>query len=210
MYTKKDYLYIKDNNVIGWVEKWGALLDRFTVNEGELVEDSNARIFKLGFTVDEVEKAIGFSGLTSREIEWRESHPKRYQMVDGEWREIKGWKETEADEAKLYALNDALAAVDKEVITAQSQTFEYDGHNYYIDKKIIVGIASALPLLPDDYIQEWKTADKLDGINNVYVVLDKKGIAGVAMACLSAFTDRWALGDSRKKALKAAYFAEVG
>jgi hypothetical protein len=63
-------------------------------------------------------------------------------------------------------------------------------------------VFSASSLLPDTWSMSWKTADKPDGINNVYVTLDKAGIAGLAMAALERKSGVWAAGDELKKAVK--------
>lgn len=204
--TRHDYEYIRDNNVDGWQNQWRQLLEgRFAVINGDLVEDSNAPLFRIGFTVAEVEKEIGITGHTIREIEWFEAHPGRYQLTDGAWSEIEGWRSAEAAQAKLDALNAALDEVDQRVRYDQSLPFEYAGNHYYMDRENIIGIAAALPILPPNYTQRWKTADKPDGINNTYVVLDKAGLAGLAVACLEAFAARWAAGDAEKRALKDGY-----
>jgi len=209
--TRHDYEYVRENDITGWREQWRQLLEgRFAVLGGDLVEDVNAPIFRLGFTVAEVSGAIGFAGCTQREFEWFESHPGRYQLTNDAWTEVDGWREVEAAQAKLDALNAALEEIDQRVEHEQSLPFEYAGNNYYMDRENIIGIAAALPILPAGYTQQWKTADKPDGINNTYVTLDKAGLSGLAAACLGAFTSRWANGDAEKRALKAKYLAEVG
>ena len=93
--TRDDYEYVRSNAIPGWVERWRLLLDgRFVVDGDNLVEDLNAPIYRLGFTVDEVSQAIGFDGLTSTEVNWRVSQPDRFLLTDGEWSEISGWAET--------------------------------------------------------------------------------------------------------------------
>lgn len=94
--TKYDYLYIRDNNVPGWRQKWENLLNRFVVGNNELVEDKNAEIFRLGFTVAEVEKMVGHSGYTQQELEWYSSQPDRYDLIDGKYVDIDGWREEHA------------------------------------------------------------------------------------------------------------------
>jgi hypothetical protein len=92
MNTKFDYEYIKDNNQNGWQSQWHNLLEgRFVVNNNELVEDSNAHIFRLGFTVAEVADAIGFTGYTQRELEWYQGQPDRYALEKGLYVEDADW-----------------------------------------------------------------------------------------------------------------------
>lgn len=109
--TKFDYEYVKYNNIRGWEDKWRMLLEgRFVVDGNDLVEDHNALLFRLGFTVDEIKSAINFSGLTNREIEWRKSQPDRFELSNGEWREIEGWLEArtalQLAEAKVKKLSE--------------------------------------------------------------------------------------------------------
>lgn len=113
-------------------------------------------------------------------------------------------------ELKDEAFLSALSAIDLEVQEKQSLPFEFNGHNYYPDTEFIQGVFSALSILPSDYQEIWKTADKeADGITNVYVTLDKTGIAGLAAAYLSFRKGIWADGEEKKKLLKAQYLQEV-
>lgn len=204
--TRHDYEYIRDHNIAGWQDQWRQLLEgRFSVIDGDLSEDANAPLFRLGFTVADIEAEIGITGYTIREAEWFDAHPSRYQFIDGVWSEIDGWRSAEAAQEKLDALNAALEEVDHRVKYEQSLPFEYAGNHYYMDRENIIGIAAALPILPVNYTQQWKTADKPDGINNIYVDLDKSALSGLATACLEAFTARWAVGDAEKRAIKAEY-----
>ena len=86
--NKFDYEYIRSNNIDGWRTKWLSLLNRFAIENDELVEDPNAEIFRLGFSVSEVEEAIGHSGYTEREIQWYTSQPDRYELLDGQYVEV--------------------------------------------------------------------------------------------------------------------------
>lgn len=102
--TKFDYDYLKDNSSEEFKQEAVKLLEgRFAVINGELGEDANAPLFRLGLTVEQVQNDSGISGLTAREIEWMESQPDRYQLVDGEWAEIEGWEDARAlaEAAKL-------------------------------------------------------------------------------------------------------------
>jgi len=83
--TRFDYEYARENNLPGWEDAWLALLERWTVVANELVEDQNAPIFRLGFTVAEVAEAVGFSGYTPRQLEWYQGQPDRYQLDNGQY-----------------------------------------------------------------------------------------------------------------------------
>lgn len=115
-----------------------------------------------------------------------------------------------SQELKDEAFLSALSAIDQEVLEKQSLPFEFNGHNYYPDTEFIQGVFSALSILPDNYTETWKTADKAaNGIDNIYVTLDKTGIAGLAVAYFSLRKGIWAEGEEKKKLLKAQYLQEV-
>jgi len=106
--TRFDYEYIRDTDSSGWREEWLNLLDgRWIVLDNELVEDASAKIFKLGFSVDEVAGEIGHSGYTPRQIEWFQSQPDRYTLVGDAYVQVAGW-------AEAKALADAAEAAEKE------------------------------------------------------------------------------------------------
>lgn len=118
------------------------------------------------------------------------------------------WKTQQ--ELKDENLFNGLQAIDKEVLEKQALPFEFNGHNYYPDTEFIQGIFSALSILPANYTEVWKTADKAaNGVDNIYVTLDKAGIAGLAVAYLSFRKKIWAEGEEKKKLLKAQYLQEV-
>jgi len=90
--TKFDYEYLRNNKLPGWQAAWNNLLEgRFAVIDGKLEEDNNAPIFRLGFTVAEVEEAIGHSGYTQRELEWYQGQPDRYALEKGLYVEDADW-----------------------------------------------------------------------------------------------------------------------
>lgn len=205
--TRADYDNIRSAQIEGWQGLWRQLLEgRFAVLDGDLAEDPRAPIFTHGYTVAEVKAAIGFTGYTIREVEWFAANQDRYRLKDGVWEEIEGWKERAHAAALLSALDDKLAEVDAVVAAKQGGTFTYAHHQYYMDRDYISDQIAALPFLPDGYTREWKTADKL-GVDNVYVVLDKAGLAAMAMACFAQFNANWAAGDEIKKHLKSLYAA---
>lgn len=86
--TRFDYEYARQNNLPGWKDAWLGLLERWTVEDNDLVEDQNAPIFRLGFTVLEVTEAIQFAGYTPRQLEWYTSQPDRYELLDGQYVEV--------------------------------------------------------------------------------------------------------------------------
>ena len=128
--TKYDYEYIKDNSLNGWQQHWLNLLDgRWIVQDNELVEDPNAQIFRLGFTVSEVEAAVDRGGYTPKQIEWYTSQPDRYNLVDGVYVQIAGWQEVY--QAKVQAEEQAAIVEEmKQVIQSHlddtALTREYD------------------------------------------------------------------------------------
>jgi hypothetical protein len=108
--TRFDYEYIRDNNATGWQEKWGALLSgRFVVQGNVLIEDSNAEIFRLGFSVAEVEAAVSHSGYTERELQWYTSQPDRYELIDGQYVEAADYpaKRLAAEKSAVQQANKA-------------------------------------------------------------------------------------------------------
>ena len=210
MNTRFDYEYIREHNQAGWQDEWRLLLEgRFCIENNELVEDVNAPIFRLGFTVAEVVKAIAFNGYTNRELDWYTSQPDRYKLTRGKYVEVEGWKETHEQAQRLEALKSKLAEVDAALAALQAGTFAHDGHNYYIDPVIITGQTVGVSLLPaDSYTRVWKTADKAaDGVSNIYVTLDKAGILAMAAACMAAWGDNWDRADAVKKEIKAIHNA---
>jgi len=205
--TKADFELIRSEGIPGWETMWRQLLEgRHAVIDGDLVEDPHCRLFALGFTVGEVEAAIGFSGYTTRQVDWYSSHLDRYQLVDEVWQEIEGWRERANAATLLAALEEKLAEVDAAVAAKQGGTFTYASHQYYMDRDYISDQIAALPYLPAGYTRAWKTADKI-GVDNVYVVLDKSDLAAMAMACFAQFNANWSTGDEVKKHLKSLYVA---
>lgn len=209
MNTRFDYEYIREHNQAGWQDEWKLLLEgRFFVENNELIEDVNAPIFRLGFTVAEVEDAVGFTGLTDREIEWYTSQPDRYTLVKGKYVEVEGWKAAYEQAQRMAVLESKLSEVDAALAALQNGTFEYNGHRYYLDPLTITGQTVGVSLLPDGYTCTWKTADKdADGVSNIYVTLDKAGILAMAAACMAAYRANWDRTDAVKKEIKALYNA---
>ena len=132
--TKADYDFIKYQQIEGWQTKWRQLIEgRFIVDGDDLVEDSNAPIFRLGFTVEEVSETIGFSGLTTREIEWRESQPDRWALVDGEWAEVDGWLEARTADRIAAAVATKNSEIEAESRMRQLLDVDWNGHRWCAD-----------------------------------------------------------------------------
>ena len=160
--TKADYTFIKANNVTGWQDKWRDMLEgRFLTIGDELVEDTNATIFRLGFSVDEVESAINFNGLTDREVAWRESQPDRYQLVNGEWSEIDGYLAVRiASRLSTAKANKILDIQEKKKELRDAGIF-IDGVLYDTDQSAQVMYTQFLLALTTDptyKIEEWKAS----------------------------------------------------
>lgn len=106
--TKFDYEYLRDNKLPGWQAAWNNLLEgRFIVDNNELIEDANAPIFRLGFTVSEVEEAVGHSGYTEREDAWYRDQPARYILQNGKYTQAADWptKQLAAAKAEVQTAN---------------------------------------------------------------------------------------------------------
>lgn len=132
--TKSDYIFVKNENIDGWETLWAQLLEgRFVIDGDDLVEDLNAPIFRLGFTVDEVVLAIGFVGLTAREIEWRESQPDRWQLVDGKWSEIEGWLDARRSAKMADTVALKIVEIEAESRRRQMADLSWNGHTWYAD-----------------------------------------------------------------------------
>ena len=138
---------------------------------------------------------------------WFNMTPGRY-FWDGELKERPEWAAEVSLETRKKKLEADLLAIDKEVQEADKQPFDYAGDKYYPDTEFIQGIFSVLPLLPSNYTEEWKTAEKdTDGVKNKKVTLNKTGIQGLALAYLQFKKDNWKAGELKKDALKEAFLA---
>jgi len=112
------------------------------------------------------------------------------------------------DTSNVVNLEENLKAIDSEVEEADKQPFSFNGNLYYPDTEFIQGIFSVLPLLPSNFTEEWKTAEKdTDGVKNKKVTLNKTGIQGLALAYLQFKKDNWKAGELKKEALKEAFLA---
>lgn len=184
--TRADYEFIRVENIPGWQSKWNELLEgRFVINADSLVEDTNAKIFKLGFTVDEIVGATGLTGLTKRETEWRESQPDRWQMVAGEWEEIEGWAATKAATKVAKAVEVKNTEIENESRRRQLADISWNGHIWYADSwatktiesccsvALALGMADTDPIRVPPPLQPgyWMTAEVDESGNRVLVQL---------------------------------------
>lgn len=170
-----DYEFIRDNNETGWQIQWRNLLEgRFIVQDNELIEDPNAQIFNIGFTVDEVSNAIAFSGYTNRESEWFESQPDRYVKADGIWSEIDGW--LAARQEKLYVENETKRVA---LLWQAAHNYEYTQISGSAVGLITIGLLKQKPKCTA--VQEWITS-----IWNLYYERKENGSSDVDFSCCGA------------------------
>lgn len=200
--TRYDYEFVKDNNISGWQAEWLRLIEgRFICNK-RITEDANAEIYRLGFTVAEVQAALGITGPTQIEINFQKYCPDWYDFIDGKLTEKEGYKKNIDSEELKEALDKKLSEIDAARESELRVPFLHDGHTFYFDVDYIQGVFSVLPLLPIDWTIEWKTADKPDGLNNTYIILDKAAVSGLASATFMRKSKIWAKYDAKKKAVK--------
>lgn len=178
--TRYDYEYIRTEQTEGWQDQWKLLLEgRFIVSGDTLIEDQNAPIFRLGYTIEEVEAAIGFSGMTVRETEWRESQPDRFQLVDGEWSEIDGCLEarTQANIAELKAQK--MLEIQREKCGIRDAGVVVDGILFDTDAAAQGMYTQTLMMMqmnPGFVVEGWKASP------GVYVNMDQTMLMSVLMA----------------------------
>ena len=149
MNTRFDYDHIRATNAPGWEDQWRRLLEgRFIVEACQLKEGQNSKLTRLGFTVKEVEDAIGHTGYTQREIDWYQSQPDRYTLVDDKFVETPGW--LDAKLAADAALAEAEAAFEQrvlEIVAAQDSAglkqYTLAQAKTYIDNKMATGTTVA-------------------------------------------------------------------
>jgi len=160
--TRTDYELVKSGNMAGWKEAWSNLLEgRFVQHGDELVEDATAPIFRLGFSVAEVEEALGFDGATHREIEWRSSQPDRWTCASGNWEEIKGWPEarakarlTEAKKTKSEEIQNHKRSIRDAGVLVSGVLFDTDGAAQTMYTQFMVGCM----LDPTYTVPSWKAS----------------------------------------------------
>ncbi len=184
--TRADYDFIRAEKIDGWDARWRQLLEgRFVINGDKLAEDAQAPIFTLGFTVAEVETAIGFTGITDREVEWRESQPDRWQLVGGEWVEIEGWAAARAAAQMAAAVATKITEIEAESRRRQAEDLIWNGHSWYADSwatktiESCCAVATALGMADTDPIRVpaplqpgyWMTSEVDESGNRVLVYL---------------------------------------
>jgi hypothetical protein len=199
--TRADYDNIRAAQIGGWQGLWRQLLDgRFAVLDGDLVEDPRAPLFILGFSVAEVEAAIGVTGYTIRELEWFEAHPDRYQLTDGVWSEIEGWRAARDAAELARAVAAKVAEIEAESRRRQSANFSWLGNAYCADAwatktiESCCAVAGALGMSAADPIRVpyplqsgyWMTADMDAAGNRVMIYLT----VGDMRQLLAALYDR--------------------
>lgn len=180
--TKADYDFIRAENIDGWEIRWRQLLDgRFVIDGDDLVEDPQAPIFRLGFTVAEIEVAIDFTGLTEREVEWRESQSDRWQLVAGEWVEIEGWAAARGAAQMAEAVAAKITEIEAESRRRQLENLSWNGHTWYADSwatktiESCCSVATALGMADTDPIRVppplqpgyWMTAEVDESGNRI-------------------------------------------
>lgn len=196
--TRADYDHIRAAQIGGWQGLWRQLLEgRFAALGGDLVEDPRAPLFMLGFSVSEIEAAIGFSGYTIRETEWFEANPDRYQLTDGVWAEIDGWRAARDAADLAQAVAAKVAEIAAESRRRQAENFTWMGNAYCADAwatktiESCCAVAAALGLASSDPIRVpyplqpgyWMTADVDAGGNRVMIYLTV-GDMRQLLACL--------------------------
>ena len=184
--TRADYDYIHAQGIPGWETLWRQLLEgRFVTQGDDLVEDPRAKIFTLGFSVPYVEAAIGFSGLTDREIAWRESQPDRWQLVGGEWIEIEGWAAVRKAAEMAEAVAMKIVEIEAESRRRQLADISWNGHSWYADAwatktiESCCAVATALGMADTDLIRVppplqpgyWMTSEVDESGNRILVQL---------------------------------------
>ena len=135
METRHDYEYIRDNRLDGWKDCWLQLLEgRWIVTPHRIFEDPEAKIYRLGFTVTEVEDAIGHTGLTRIESDFLADHRDWYAEIEGRLVENPGYEEYLAALEQGEALKEARAAkiaeIDAAFALAEQQPVTVGDHSY--------------------------------------------------------------------------------
>lgn len=158
--TKADYDFIRAENIDGWEVRWRQLLEgRLVIDGDDLIDDPQAPIFKVGLTVAEVETAIGFTGLTDREVEWRASQPDRWKLVAGDWVEIEGWAAARGSAKMADAVTAKITEIEAESRRRQLADLSWNGHTWYADSwatktiESCCAVATALGMADTDLIR---------------------------------------------------------
>jgi hypothetical protein len=173
--TRFDYEYIRNHDVPGWLEQWTALLNRFAVQGGELIEDKNAEIFRLGFTVDDVEASVNHTGYTERELQWYQGQPDRYSLIDGRYVEVSDWQAKKLIEAKNKKHSDLQVEKVRRRdagITIEGVLWDTDSNAQVMYTQVAFELASNPAMVVDD----WKAS------NGIYTKMDAATFAKIRTA----------------------------
>lgn len=156
---------------------------------------------EFGFFIHKTDGTV--SSITHR-IAWSGSAP-----GDGEPNVIRRSNAEILAAAVKIAKREALAVkldqidIERNTRVRDGELFEHDGHNYHIDRDTFFTIFMGISKAPDAYSRIWKTADiGADGINNIYVTMDKAAIQGMLMSYVTHFISVWDIGDAKKQELK--------
>lgn len=110
-----------------------------------------------------------------------------------------------AEIAKEQALLAKLAQIDieRESRLQDGNVFTYMGNQFFIDfRAFVLEFASAM--IDPTFTRTWKTAGKAEnGVDNIYVALDKPGVLGMVSACITYTQEVWDKADTMKKEVKA-------
>lgn len=160
--TRHDYEYVQRYGSANWRQDWYNLLDgRFIVDSNELIEDQNAPIFRLGFTVAEVADAVGHTGYTRRELEWYQSQPERYELVDGRYVQVSGWASSQAEAELAAAVSAKKIELQREKVARRDAGIEIDGILWDTDmgaQTMYTQFAVGLATNPGLVITTWKAS----------------------------------------------------
>ena len=161
METRHDYEYIRDNRLAGWEDCWLQLLEgRWVVTPHRIFEDPEAKIYRLGFTVTEVEDAIGHTGLTQTESDFLADHRDWYAEIEGRLVENSGYEEylaalkqgealKKSRAEKITEIDAAFQAAEQQPVTIGAYQFKggfQSGLAIDAARRMMVEYAAANPL----------------------------------------------------------------
>jgi len=123
MNTKEHFYELREKDP-AWRQHWENLLDdRFVVINNELVVNLDADIFRMGFTVEEVSRAIGKTGYTDREKNWYQSQPDRFNLIDGKYVEDPAWRRAYEEQKIRDDYESKLSAIGAPYSNAEQKTW---------------------------------------------------------------------------------------
>jgi hypothetical protein len=170
MNTRFDYEHIRKNECPGWQQHWLNLLEgRFVVDNNELIDDPHARLYRLGFTVAEVEAATGHTGYTRRELEWYQAQPERYRLEGDGYAQVDGWQGQYDAHMLAIAIEDKRLEIQREKCSRRDAGLVIDGVKFDTDpnaQTMYTQYMVAL-LMDNTYtVPDWKASD------GVFVLMD--------------------------------------